>query len=157
MVVCLSVYLFGDYRPTRDFSLIWRRHHCQRRTANFDLCSALMAFEQCHTYCDTGHPFIMVSLTDWGVDWTDLLLESRVTLGAGAGAHNQALATWPGKRNVEILVLKQKTIIIWKQWSLQQFASFNFFSFKKNFKQQTKRWQLWRPLILNNSLNLIKR
>ena len=29
-----------------NFSLIWRRHHCQGRVANFDLCSALMAIEQ---------------------------------------------------------------------------------------------------------------
>ena len=28
------------------FSLIWRRHHCRWRAANFDLCSALMAIEQ---------------------------------------------------------------------------------------------------------------
>ena len=28
------------------FSLIWRRHHCQWRATNFDLCSALIAIEQ---------------------------------------------------------------------------------------------------------------
>ena len=27
-------------------SLIWRRHHCRWRTANFDLCSPLMTIEQ---------------------------------------------------------------------------------------------------------------
>ena len=32
--------------PLENFSLIWRHHHCQRRTANFDLCSTLMANEQ---------------------------------------------------------------------------------------------------------------
>ena len=37
--------------------------------ANVDLCSALVAIEQygllvCHTYCDTGHPIIMVFSED---------------------------------------------------------------------------------------------
>ena len=32
--------------PLENFSLIWRRHHCRWRAANFDLCSALMALEQ---------------------------------------------------------------------------------------------------------------
>ena len=39
LFVCLFV-------PLENFSLIWRRHHCRRRAANFDLCSALMAIEQ---------------------------------------------------------------------------------------------------------------
>ena len=33
------------HRPTRDFSLIWNRHHYRWRAANFDLCSALMVIE----------------------------------------------------------------------------------------------------------------
>ena len=40
------VCLFGVYRPTWEFSFIWRRHHCRWKRANFDLCSALMAIEQ---------------------------------------------------------------------------------------------------------------
>ena len=32
--------------PLENFILIWRRHHCRWRAANFDLCSALMAIEQ---------------------------------------------------------------------------------------------------------------
>ena len=32
--------------PLRNLSLVWRRHHCRLRTANYDLCSALMAIEQ---------------------------------------------------------------------------------------------------------------
>ena len=39
--VCL-----GFFVPLENFSLIWRRHHCRWRAANFDLCSALMAIEQ---------------------------------------------------------------------------------------------------------------
>ena len=39
--VCL-----GFFVPLDNFSLIWRCHHCLWRAANFDLCSALMAFEQ---------------------------------------------------------------------------------------------------------------
>ena len=31
--------------PLENFSLIWSRHHCRGRAANFDLCSALMAIE----------------------------------------------------------------------------------------------------------------
>jgi hypothetical protein len=34
------------YVPLKNFSLIWRRHHCRWRAANFGLCSALRAFEQ---------------------------------------------------------------------------------------------------------------
>ena len=33
-------------RPTREFLLIWRRHHCRWRTTHFDLCLALMAIKQ---------------------------------------------------------------------------------------------------------------
>ena len=63
MYVCLLVCFL---RSTGEFSVIWRRHHYRWRAANFDPCSALMAIEQwaCHTYCDTGHPFIMVISED---------------------------------------------------------------------------------------------
>ena len=63
LFVCLFVCWFF---PLENFSLIWRRHHYRWRAANFDQCSAYMAIEQwgvflrCHTYCDSGHPFIMV-------------------------------------------------------------------------------------------------
>ena len=40
------IYLFVIFRPTREFSLFWRRHHCGWRATNFDLCSALVAIEQ---------------------------------------------------------------------------------------------------------------
>ena len=66
--VCLFVVcLFGVLLPTREYSLIWRRHHNRWRTSNFDLCSAPMATEQWgffslpHLYCDTEHPFVMVN------------------------------------------------------------------------------------------------
>ena len=39
------VCLWGVYRPTRDFSLIWRSHHCRWRAVHFHLCSAFMAME----------------------------------------------------------------------------------------------------------------
>ena len=42
----LFVCLFGRLRPTRYFSLIWRRHHHQWRATHFDLYSALIAFEE---------------------------------------------------------------------------------------------------------------
>ena len=41
LFVCLELIV-----PLENFSLIWRRHHCRLRAANFDLCSALMAIEQ---------------------------------------------------------------------------------------------------------------
>ena len=44
-----SMWLFvclGFIIPLENFSLVWRHHHCRWRTANFDLCSALMAIEQ---------------------------------------------------------------------------------------------------------------
>ena len=82
LFVCLGFNI-----PLENFSLIWRRHHYQFclfvfifggfssnsrlfhrwRTANFDLCSVLMAIEHsiaCHTYCDTGHRFKMVISED---------------------------------------------------------------------------------------------
>ena len=59
LFVCLKFIV-----PLENFSLIWRRHHFRWRAANFDLCSVFMAIEQwgfltCHTYCDTGLPFII--------------------------------------------------------------------------------------------------
>ena len=41
-----SVCLFGFFVPLENFSFIWRRHHFQRRVANFDLSSAHMVIEQ---------------------------------------------------------------------------------------------------------------
>ena len=75
--VCLFVCL-GVYRPTREFFIIWRRHHYRWRIAHFDVYSALMAMEhwgffRCYTYCDTGHPFIMVISED---PWHSHLLPS---------------------------------------------------------------------------------
>ena len=46
LFVCLFDCLFGVYRPTRDFSLIWTRHHYR--------CSALMTIEQWR-FCSVPH------------------------------------------------------------------------------------------------------
>ena len=35
------------YVPIKNVSLIWSRQHCMWMAAKFDLCSALMAIEQC--------------------------------------------------------------------------------------------------------------
>ena len=60
ILVCLGVFV-----PLETFSRIWRRHHDRWRVANFDLCSALIAFDQWgYTYCDTRHPFVMVISKD---------------------------------------------------------------------------------------------
>ena len=39
--VCLELIV-----PLENFSLIWKRHHCRWRGANFYLCSELLAIEQ---------------------------------------------------------------------------------------------------------------
>ena len=44
-IVCLFVCM-EFIIPLENFSLIWKPHHCRWRSANFDLCSALMAIEQ---------------------------------------------------------------------------------------------------------------
>ena len=41
LFVCL-----GFFVSIENFSLIWRRHFCRWRAANFDLCLALMVIEQ---------------------------------------------------------------------------------------------------------------
>ena len=41
LFVCLEFIV-----PLENFSLIWRRHLCRWRAANFNLCSAVMAIEQ---------------------------------------------------------------------------------------------------------------
>ena len=71
--VCMGIIV-----PRENFSLIWRHQHYHLRAANFDLWMALMAIEhysflQCHTYCDTRHPFIMVISED---PWHSHLLPS---------------------------------------------------------------------------------
>ena len=35
ITIFLFICLFGVYRPTQNFSLIWRRHYCRWRAANF--------------------------------------------------------------------------------------------------------------------------
>ena len=42
---CLFVCLWLIV-PLENFTLIWRRHHCRWRVANFNLCSAPAAMEQ---------------------------------------------------------------------------------------------------------------
>ena len=92
MFVCFLEFIV----PLENFSLIWRRHHCRRRAANFALCSALMAIEQwgfltCRTHCDTGLPFIMfisddpwhshllLSVRQWSCHYLFLRLRSVAT------------------------------------------------------------------------------
>ena len=42
----ITLGLFVGVYPLKNFSLIWRCHHCRWRAANFALCSVLMAIEQ---------------------------------------------------------------------------------------------------------------
>ena len=75
-MVCLEFFV-----PLENFPLIWRSHHCRWRNANFDLCSALMAIDhwRCHTYQDTGHPFIII--ISEGL-WHSHLMPSQCCSGA---------------------------------------------------------------------------
>ena len=64
LFVCL--FVCGLLSHSRIF-LTWRHHHYRWRAANFDLCSWPLSSEgsfACHTYCDTGHPFIMIISED---------------------------------------------------------------------------------------------
>ena len=46
-VIQLSLFVYVEFIvPLENFSLIWRRHHCGWKAANFEICSALMAIEQ---------------------------------------------------------------------------------------------------------------
>ena len=67
-MICLFLSL-EFFVPFKNFLLISRRHVCQWRAAHFDLCSVLWPFSPenslaYHTYCDTGHPFIMIITED---------------------------------------------------------------------------------------------
>ena len=76
---CYFLFVLQFIVPLENFFLlIWRRHHCRWRAANFDLCSPLMVIEQwgfftCYTHCDTGLPFLMVISED---PWHSQLLPS---------------------------------------------------------------------------------
>ena len=92
LFVCLECII-----PLESFSLIWRRHNCRWRAANFDLYarhSWPLSSEgslTCHTYYDTGLPFIMVisedpwhshlmpSVWQWSCHYLVLRLRSVVT------------------------------------------------------------------------------
>ena len=85
---CLFV-CFWFFVTLENFSLIWWRHHCRWRVANFDLCSAHKALSSegslaCYTYCDTGHPFIMVISED---PWHRHLLYERLAVDGRRGAY----------------------------------------------------------------------
>ena len=57
--------LCGALRPTGEFSLMWRRHHYRGEGlqiltyARHLLPLSSNGSLACHTYYDTGHPFIM--------------------------------------------------------------------------------------------------
>ena len=65
----LFVCLFEVFVPLGNFSLIWRCHQYRWKAANLTytwhwwLLSS-ESFLAWHTYCDTGHPFIMVIFED---------------------------------------------------------------------------------------------
>ena len=64
-IVCLSICLFGVYRPTRDFHSFGDVTIAGEglQILTYDRLSWPLSSEgslTCHTYCDKGHPFIMV-------------------------------------------------------------------------------------------------
>ena len=65
--VCLFVCLFVV--PLENFSLIWRHQHYQWRAKKITYARSTWPLSSevslaCNTYCDTGHPFIMVISED---------------------------------------------------------------------------------------------
>jgi hypothetical protein len=69
----LHVCLFGG--PRAIFQLSGGCHHCRCQSCNLDLCLALTAFSSegsftCHTYCNTGSPFLRSCPKD---EWFSLL------------------------------------------------------------------------------------
>ena len=64
MFVCLKFYV-----PLQNFLLVWRRHYCRRGLhiliyARYSWPLSSDGSLVCHTYCETGHPFIMVISED---------------------------------------------------------------------------------------------
>ena len=63
LFVCL--FVLGFIVPLENFPLIWRRHHYRWRLQIFLTYTrhswplSSEGSSACHTYCDTGHPFIM--------------------------------------------------------------------------------------------------
>ena len=59
LIIYPVVYAIGDFLFVCNFSLI------TGEGLQFDLCSASSdGSSVCHTYCDMGHPFIMVLSDD---------------------------------------------------------------------------------------------
>ena len=75
------IYMFFGlefFVPLENFSLIWRRHHCQWRVTILTYARQLRSLSSegslsCHTYSDTLNPFIMVISED---PWHSHLLPS---------------------------------------------------------------------------------
>ena len=85
-IICYKFYFFGCLEfivPLKHFSLIWRRHHVDVTIAGERLQILTYARHSwplnsegsltCHSYCDTGLPFIMVISED---PWHSHLLQS---------------------------------------------------------------------------------
>ena len=69
LFVCL---LWGGVVPLKNFSHIWRSYHYWRRAANLTYTRNSCQLDSecssaCHTYCDTGHPFIIVTSNKWAL------------------------------------------------------------------------------------------
>ena len=63
-----SLFIWGLSSHSRIFHS-YGRHHNRWRAANFDICRQSWPLTSdgslaCNTYCDTGHPFIMVNCED---------------------------------------------------------------------------------------------
>ena len=72
------IFFWGGVVPLENLSLIWRLHHCRWRTAckfwpQYSWPLSREGSLACQTYCDTGHPFMMVISED---PWHSHLLPS---------------------------------------------------------------------------------
>ena len=82
---------FKFFIPIENFSFVWRSQGLQFLTnTQYSWPLSIEGFLMCHTYCDTGHPFIMVILED--------LWHSHLCCPAfGNGAVNTCLTSKVGR------------------------------------------------------------
>ena len=68
---------------TREFSLVWRRHHCRWRAADFVLCSALSAIDQWGFFMLPHLLWHVTSVYDGHIRWpmTLILIAEHCAVG----------------------------------------------------------------------------
>ena len=133
--VCLCVFVLSFFLTLENISLIWRRHHYRWRVANFDLYARHLwplsseSSLACHTYWDTGHPFIMAISAD---PWHSHLLPSVWQWSCHyLFIRLRSVASWIRTPNLP-LANKNNDLLFygWKNFLCFQFQSRMFHSFR---------------------------